>query len=277
MGIGVGKGSEQFGSFKKYLSLSLRALFCLPLGFFWLIVLAEPQALAGEEERQLALCLEESVQQIRPKSLGMREQSLRQAAKVYGFQRAFAWRYGRLLAALRAHGQEFAKIFDFRKLLLHGRILPPVIRWSGPATEISRDDLASHVEAQYRIMARARFVAEAPGLESYFLVDCSVLEPEFALLPKDAGERAIWQEALTAGWQEGCAHALAVFDQNMEKIVADYRGILQFRRLQAMGLVSLPVLETEQPTIQVKDEVLAIDAQTFRIRLPARFCEAGRE
>ena len=63
----------------------------------------------------------------------------------------------------------------------------------------------------------------------------------------------------------------------MAKIVGDFRGILQFLRLQNMGLVSLPVLEQNQPTIQVKDEVLALDAQSSRIRLPARFCEARGE
>ncbi|MBO4335527.1 MAG: type IV secretory system conjugative DNA transfer family protein [Desulfovibrio sp.] len=245
-------------------------------GFFWTL-LSGREVLAGEEERQLAICLEESCQRQKPKSMGLREKSLEQAARVYGFQRGFAWRYTKLYAALQARSQEFAKIFDFRRLLLPGRILPPVIRWSGPATRIISDTQASHVEAEYRIVAKARFVAEAPGLESYFRVDCAVLEPESVLLPRDAGERSLWQKALTRGWHEGSAHALTVFDQNMAKIVGDFRGILQFLRLQNMGLVSLPVLEQNQPTIQVKDEVLALDAQSFRIRLPARFCEARGE
>jgi len=239
--------------------------------------LGAERALTPEEERQLARCLEESFQRPKAKTLGVREASLTHTARVYGFQRGFAWRYGELYQALQAKSQEFTKIFDFRRLLLHGRILPPVIRWSGPATRIASDDLASHVEAQYQIVARARFVAEPPGLETYFWVDCEVVEPEQVLLPKDSQERELWQEGLVRGWKEGSAHAFVVFEQNMARIVADYRGILQFLRLQAMGLVSLPIVEEERPAIQVKDEVLAIDAQTFRIRLPARFCEAGHE
>ena len=59
--------------------------------------------------------------------------------------------------------------------------------------------------------------------------------------------------------------------------MGDFHGILPFLRLKSMGLVSLPVLKHDKSLIQVKDEVLTLDAQFFRIRLPARFCEARGE
>ena len=192
-------------------------------------------------------------------------------ASTMGFQMGFRHQYARLLAAAKTRSNEFEKAFDFRRLLIDGRVLPPVIRWSGPAINVESDDYATEVEAQYRIVSPAKIVSSPPSWEQYLEADMEVLKPAAEILPDGGDERSVWRESAKKGWAEGAAHAYEVFEMNLNKLVSDYRGILRFKMLAERGLVSVPVLARGDLGIRVGKDVLSMDQKSFRITVPAEF------
>jgi len=192
-------------------------------------------------------------------------------ASTTGFQAGFRHQYAKLLKAAKARSHEFEKAFDFRRLLIDDRVLPPVIRWSGAAINVESDVFATEVEAQYRIVSPARIVSTPPTWESYLDADMEVLKPAREVLPRDGDERSAWREAAQKGWNEGVAHAYDVFEMNMNRLVSDYRGILRFKMLAERGLVSVPVLARGDLGIRVGKDILNMDQKTFRITVPAEF------
>lgn len=206
--------------------------------------------------------------------LSAREIAMSEAARTLGFQEGFKYEYEKLLEEAEARSAELERIFDFRRLLIDDKVLPPVIRWSGPAMELHSDTDATEVEAQYKIEAPARLVMSPPSFRDYLQMDTNVLEPANEILPDNARERDIWKEEATRGWDEGKEHARTVMDMAFDKLTADYRGILRFKMLADQGLVSVPILAKGDLGIQVGDNILNMDQKVFRITLPASFRQA---
>lgn len=200
-----------------------------------------------------------------------RARVLEDAAKTLGFQEGFKWHHEILMQSTEVRSAEFDRIFDFRRLLIDDRVLPPVIRWTGPSMSLESDSYATEVEAQYRIVSPARIVSSAPTWRSYLEVETEVLKPADEILPADSTESAIWRENLLKGWSEGVQHAETVFELSMNKLVSDFRGILRFKMLADKGLVSVPILAKGDLGIQVGKNVLNLEQKTFRITVPAEF------
>jgi len=192
-------------------------------------------------------------------------------ARTLGFQEGFKWQYQLLMDEAEKREDRFAKIFDFRRLLIDNRVLPPVIRWSGPAMRLESDSYATEVEAQYRIVAPARIVSNPPSWRDYIEVEAEVLRPADEILPATSAEADVWKEMIHEGWGEGVEHARTVFEMSMTRLVSDFRGILRFKMLADKGLVSVPVLAQGDLGVQVGDNVLNVDQKTFRITVPAEF------
>ncbi|MBO4368499.1 MAG: type IV secretory system conjugative DNA transfer family protein [Desulfovibrio sp.] len=233
-----------------------------------------------DEKKALQHCVSQSLHVSEKKAVALsseREKSLWQAAKVYGFQRGFQWHYEAILRAVRARADRFAMIFDFEKLLIDGRVLPPVILSEGPVTSVPSDTFARRVEARYRIVKKARIVSMAPRFDSYLHADTVVLQPNPAFQPKNRKERALWEEAVRDGWEEGERHARNYFDEAMQRLTTEFRGILLCKRLTKLGLVSLPLLDHEHVGIEVGNDLLSMNQDIFRLLLPASFRYGVRE
>ena len=71
------------------------------------------------------------------------------------------------------------------------------------------------------------------------------------------------------GFKAGAEYAEEFFSEAMDKLISDYRGILQFKLLAKEGLVSVPILATGELGIQVGENRLALGQKIFRITLPA--------
>ena len=121
------------------------------------------------------------------------------------------------------------------------------------------------------IVAPARLVLQPPSFIDYLYAETEVLEPNALLMPKTKSEIEQWKEAVGVGFQEGLQHANDVFEQAMDKLVADYRGILKFKLLAKRGLVRIPVLATGELGIQIGKDILSVDQKIFRITVPASF------
>ena len=91
------------------------------------------------------------------------------------------------------------------------------------------------------------------------------------ILPSTQAEKKVWERGVTDGWAAGAAAADELFTVNMNRLVADYRGILRFRMLERRGMVSLPVLAEGRIAVRVEKHTLHVGETTFRISVPAEF------
>lgn len=226
------------------------------------------RAKALEEVLKESLALKEQ------KALGEmsgRDKVLEETAKAYGFQAGFRYQYEEILGQVERHRDKFSKIFDFRRLLIDDKVLPPVIRASGRAVKLESDTLATEVEAQYQIISQAKIVLKPPSFEDYLLAETEVLKVSPWIKPKNKLEIERWKKTVEIGFKAGAEYAEEFFSEAMDKLISDYRGILQFKLLAKEGLVSVPILATGELGIQVGENRLALGQKIFRITLPASF------
>ncbi|MBQ7609229.1 MAG: type IV secretory system conjugative DNA transfer family protein [Desulfovibrionaceae bacterium] len=210
-----------------------------------------------------------------PKKGAVRFQALCHSARVYGFQKGFQWKYAAFMRAVRQREDMFEALFDFRRLLIGNRMLPPIVRWAGPSARLVDETEIRVSRESYQIVAPARMVLRAPTFREYFQCDTSVLPIEKALLPESAEERGEWKKALAYGWREGVAHAQSVFDASIHRLASDYRGMLRFLILEKEGRVTAPVLQRGALSERVDETKRTLEPEVFQITAPARFTQGG--
>lgn len=204
-------------------------------------------------------------------TLSLRDRMVRDAARTISFQKAVALRYAELNKACEERADLLGSIFSFSSLLIDGHILPPVLGFAGPVHTLHDKDSASSVDETYTIRAQARLVSTAPSWRDYLTQHFDALEIRPECLPKTSKERSIWQDAVKSGWAQGTAQAEEVFQQNMDRLTADYRGMLRFTMLHKRGLVSLPVMARGHIPIRVGRTTLDINQTVFRLTRPSLF------
>lgn len=204
-------------------------------------------------------------------TLSLRDRMVRDAARTISFQKAVALRYAELNRACEERADLLGSIFSFSSLLIDGHILPPVLSFAGPVHTLHDADSASSVDETYTIRSQARLVSTAPSWRDYLTQHFDALEIRPECLPKTSKERSIWQDAVKSGWAQGTAQAEEVFQQNMDRLTADYRGMLRFTMLHQRGLVSLPVMARGHIPIRVGKTTLDINQTVFRLTRPSLF------
>lgn len=229
---------------------------------------------SGEAAREKLLRMERSGGRetaASPEKSSLRERALGEAASTLAFQQGLAWRYAKLMDACGKREHIFDRVFNFGPLLMDGRVLPPVIRWAGRGVSLGGNGEARSVEASYRIVRPAAIVTRAPTWRDYLMTGVPETENRPAILPATQAEKKAWKRGVTEGWAAGAAAADELFSVNMNRLVADYRGILRFRMLARRGMVSLPVLAEGRLAVRVEKRTLDVGETTFRISVPAEF------
>ena len=204
---------------------------------------------------------------------GQRGKAQRRAAYTLAVQTAVHWRYARIDQELKRESAKLDRIFNFRDLMLDkGRVLPPVITASGPASKIDSAKSERTVVATYRIERAARLVSTAPTWRTYLIHDYPVGDrPNPVLYPKGAKERARWDQAVRRGWQAGVKQALNLFRTNLARLQRDYIGMARFSRLAAQGVVSVPIVAANTPRIRVQGKALSVGEREIRLTRIARW------
>lgn len=194
-------------------------------------------------------------------------------------------------------------IFDFRELILENRIVPPVLiearktMDTKQAAKLPTNEDAfllnnnpvgkSLAEAKvrvekaqnnfislritdqvYKIIKQARFAVTLPSWRDYLRLDYSKpMPPEPAVLPKDEKEQVTWAKGIQDGWKMGLSQADQIFVQNLMLLRRDYLGMLRYRKLLSMNMVSAPYVAKRQygvtgdgDQIKINDKVLTITA-----------------
>ncbi|MGE4313099.1 MAG: type IV secretion system DotC family protein [Pseudobdellovibrionaceae bacterium] len=178
--------------------------------------------------------------------LDIRRQALKEAALSYGARGGLAWRTFYIRSELDQFNAQLDKIFDFRQLLIAAPsgvlIEPPIVSEAQDAILIENDGQKAAVsDAIYNINRNARFTSTARSWRQYLERDWGeVKDPPAILLPRNDEEIAIWQELIDKGWAEGIAQADEIFQEDLNRLTADFEGMVRYRKLLAYGMITPP-------------------------------------
>lgn len=181
-----------------------------------------------------------------PLPLNIKADAQEEAALSYGARGGLAWRTWHIRTEMETRARYLDKVFDFRQLLIPASsgllIEPPVISEAMDAMLIDRTGLEAAVaDRVLNIGQNARIVSAPRTWRSYLERQWGEVEPPPDILrPVDKEERKIWEENVRKGWELGINQADEIFQSDLNKLVADYQGMVRYRHLLAQGMVSPP-------------------------------------
>ncbi len=71
--------------------------------------------------------------------------------------------------------------------------------------------------------------------------------PPDILRPQTEEERAYWSEQVKVGWVEGFKQADEVFEEDLNRLMSDFQGMVRYRMLLAQRMISQPyALQTDR-------------------------------
>lgn len=183
----------------------------------------------------------------------IRTEGLREAAMSYGARGGLASRSYEIRKTLMEKEAYMDRIYDFKRLLItapSGLLLePPVISEAEDAMLIESDgQTAAVADRIYNINVDAKIVAAPRNWRAYLERDWGdVTPPPSVLYPTTPEERKVWLATLRRGWDEGVKQANEVFQADLDRLNADFRGMVRYRMLLAQGIVSAPfTLQTDR-------------------------------
>lgn len=193
-----------------------------------------PNAVEAEKDRQVNAEKE------------MRQNAIKEAALSFGARGGLAQRTWEIRKEMAAREGYLDKIYDFRRLLISAPsgllIEPPIIGEAEDALKIeSQGQLAAVADRVYNISRDARIVTAPRNWRAYLERDWGEVKPPPSILfPRDAEERKIWVEQTTEGWKMGTSQANDIFQADLDRLNADFNGMIRYRMLLAQGMVSQP-------------------------------------
>ncbi len=206
-----------------------------------------------------------------PLPLDIRGDAIKEAALSYGARGGLAWRTFHIRSELETRARYMDKVFDFRQLLIPAPsgllIEPPVISEAMDATLIDNQGMdAALADRVLNINRNARIVSTARTWRAYLERQWGeVTPPPDILRPADDAERKIWEQRVREGWARGVEQADEIFQADLNKLVADFRGMVRYRSLLAQGMVSPPyATQTDRGvtgggnTMRIGDRALSI-------------------
>ncbi|AHE68199.1 type IV secretion system DotC family protein [Legionella oakridgensis] len=201
----------------------------------------------------------------------IREVAIRETALGLGAQSGLAWRAKFIDEQLVKETRNLDAIYDFNALVLPHNILPPVLLEGRNTLNLADTQTIRISDRTYKVAKQARFITTPPNWRQYLWMDYKKPDyPHVTLLPKTKEERAIWMECVEKGWKQGIEQANIILEENIARIKEDFRGMILYRKLLAMNMVSPPYVSHTDLGITGDGEEIHIDDRVLRITaLPA--------
>jgi defect-in-organelle-trafficking protein DotC len=181
-----------------------------------------------------------------PLPFDIRGDAIKEAALSYGARGGLAWRTWHIRNELEARARYMDKIFDFRQLLIPAPsgllIEPPIISEAMDATLIENQGMdAALADRVLNINQNSRIVTAARTWRSYLERQWGDVEPPPDILrPANDEEREIWTARINVGWKRGVEQADDIFQADLNRLSADFKGMVRYRSLLSQGMVSPP-------------------------------------
>lgn len=207
----------------------------------------------------------------RPVTSKIREMALKEVALSLGAQGGLACRSKTIDEELTKQTRYLDSIFDFNSLVIEHNVLPPVLQEGRNTLNLADTQTIRISDRTYRVAKQAHFITTPPNWRQYLWMDYKRPEqPAIALLPKTKDERTIWAAYVTRGWRQGVEQANAILESSLARIKEDFDGMILYRKLLAMNMVSPPYVSHTDLGVTGDASEMHIDDRVLRITaLPA--------
>lgn len=201
----------------------------------------------------------------------IREMALKETALSVGAQSGLAYRAKVIDDQLVKQTKYLDAIYDFNALVLENNVLPPVLLEGRNTLNLADLQTIRISDRVYKVAKQAHFVTTPPNWRQYLWMDYRKPEtPHLSLLPKTSDEREIWVHYVTQGWQNGLEQANTILEENIARIKEDFTGMILYRKLLAMNMVTPPYVSHTDLGITGDEHEIHIDDKVLRITaLPA--------
>lgn len=207
----------------------------------------------------------------------IRQMALKETALSLGAQAGLAWRAKVIDEQLIKQSRRFDAIYDFNSLILEHNILPPVLLEGRNILNLADTQTIRISDRTYKVSKQARFVTTPPTWRQYLWLDYIKPEyPNYTLLPKTKVEKKVWCVYTAKGWRKGVDQANTILEENIARIKEDFGGMILYRKLLAMNMVSPPYVSHTELGITGDGSEIHIDDRVLRITaLPALNINSG--
>ena len=196
----------------------------------------------------------------------IREMALRETALSLGAQAGLSSRAETINSALVKQSPHLDAIFNFNSITLEHNILPPVLLEGQNTLNLADAQTIRISDQSYKVAKQARFITTPPNWHQYLWMDYKEPElPDTTLLPKNAAERTVWVQYVEKGWHNGIEQANTILEENIARIKEDFGGMVLYRKLLAMNMVSPPYVSHTDLGITGNSDEIHIDDRVLRI------------
>lgn len=198
-----------------------------------------------------------------------REQGVKQAALSYGAQHGLAWQNKRIAEVMGMHNGKIEQIYNFNAMIMRDNIMPPILDQNGLTLELSDSDTLTLSDQTIKIVEKSRFVTTPPSwrdyLEATHKKQPKISEVSKTLLPQNGKERAIWDENVVKGWDNGYHQANEILRANLGRLTRDFVGMSLFHALYAQNMVSRPYVANARLGITGDSSEVHVNQKISRI------------
>lgn len=205
----------------------------------------------------------------------IKAEAQKEAAFSYGARGGLAWRTWHIRNEMETRARYLDKVFDFRQLLIPAAsgllIEPPVIGEAMDAMLIDNRGMEAVVaDRVLNIGQNARITSTARTWRSYLEREWGDIDPPPDILrPENRAEKIAWERNLKKGWEMGVFQADEIFQADLNRLVADYQGMVRYRSLLAQGMVTPPyALQVDRGVTGGGDEMRIGDRALSLTELP---------
>lgn len=196
----------------------------------------------------------------------IREMALKETALSLGAQSGLAYRAKIIDDQLVRQTRYLDTIYDFNTLVLENNVLPPVLVEGRNTLNLADTQTIRISDRTYRVVKQAHFVTTPPNWRQYLWLDYQTPEyPHISLVPKNKEEREIWRYNVAKGWDSGIEQANTILEENIARIKEDFTGMILYRKLLAMNMVSPPYVSHTDLGVTGDAHEIHIDDKVLRI------------
>lgn len=211
-------------------------------------------------------------------SLDLRAEAQKEAALSYGARGGLAKRSYQITERFRDYEPTFDRVYNFRSLLIRAPsgllIEPPIVSEALDALAISEGGSEAAVSDQIlRINKQAKIVTAPRDWRMYlnFTYPTKIAPPPKVLWPKNEMEQARWNQWVKEGWEAGYQQGEDVFESNLQRLTADFEGMVRYRMLLAEGKISQPYALQEDRGVTGGRNEMRVGDRALRITGPSQF------
>ena len=197
----------------------------------------------------------------------IRTQAVVQTAQTLGMQAGLAQESQVIDQILQARAGQLDQIFNFNLVMYQNNVLPPIITQDNNAMNINfAGDTVRIGGVRYNILNQVRFVTAPPTWRNYLWMNYpEPAMPDKSLLPQNAQERTLWQNAIISGWQAGISQGVSIYQINLNRLVQDYDGMLLYKKLLVSNMISPYYVAKQDLGVTGNGSQMVVDDQNWQI------------